>query len=161
MAIVSAASRNAPRGFTLIELLLVVVLIAIAASVAAMSIRDDERHKLQEEGDRLSALFRMAASEARTGGRTLVWEADLAGYGFRAASGAEEDAPREELARRRAWPFEVRRLDTARLLFTREPLREPAAILLETPTRELRLALDARGELRIVDCERESCAASR
>ena len=156
-----AALKRAPAGFTLIELLLVVVLVAIAASVAAMSIRDDERHKLQEEGDRLSALFRMAASEARVNGRTLVWEADLAGYGFRAASGAEEDQPREELARRRAWPFEVRRVETPRLIFTREPLREPVLIRLETATRELVLAVDARGELRIVDCERESCAASR
>jgi general secretion pathway protein H len=156
-----AALKKTGAGFTLIELLLVVVLIAIAASVAAMSIRDDERHKLQEEGDRLSALFRMAQSEARISGRTLVWEADLAGYGFRAASGTEEDKPREELARRRAWPFEVRRLDAPRLLFTREPLREPAVIRLETTNRELQLALDARGELRIVDCERESCAASR
>ena len=156
-----AALRKARAGFTLIELLLVVVLVAIAASVAAMSIRDDERHKLQEEGDRLSALFRMAQSEARIGGRTLVWEADLTGYGFRAASGAQEEKLRDELARRRAWPFEVRRLEAPRLVFTREPLREPAVIRLETPSRELALALDARGELRIVDCERESCAASR
>lgn len=156
-----AAVKKPAPGFTLIELLLVVVLIAIAASVAAMSIRDDDRHKLQEEGDRLAALFRMAASDARISGRTLVWEADLAGYGFRAASGAEEDKPREELSRRRGWPFEVRRIDTPRILFTREPLREPAVIQLETASRELRLALDARGELRIVDCEREACAASR
>lgn len=156
-----ATLRKAPAGFTLIELLLVVVLIAIAASVAAMSIRDDERHKLQEEGDRLSALFRMAQSDARISGRTLIWEADLAGYGFRAASGAEEDKPREELARRRAWPFEVRRIEAPPILFSREPLREPAVIRLETVNRELDLALDARGELRIVDCEREPCAASR
>lgn len=156
-----AALTKRPAGFTLIELLLVVVLIAIAASVAAMSIRDDDRHKLQEEGDRLSALFRMAQSEARISGRTLVWEADVTGYGFRAASGADEDKPREELARRRAWPFEVRRIEAPRLLFTREPVREPALIRLETMNRELDLALDARGELRIIDCERESCAASR
>ena len=155
-----AALRKA-TGFTLIELLLVVVLVAIAASVAAMSIRDDERHKLQEEGDRLAALFRMAASDARISGRTLVWEADLTGYSFRAASGAEEDKPREELTRRRSWPFQMRGLETPRILFTREPLREPALIRLETLNRELRLALDARGELRIQDCEREACAGSR
>jgi general secretion pathway protein H len=149
------------RGFTLIELLLVVVLIAIAASVAAMSIRDDDRYKLQEEVDRLSALFRMAQSESRISGRTIVWEADLAGYGFRPASGAEEDKLREELGRRRSWPFTVQRIEGPRILFTREPLREPAVIRIETQNRELRLALDARGDLRIVDCEREACAASR
>lgn len=155
------AALKKPAGFTLIELLLVVVLVAIAASVAAMSIRDDDKHKLQEEGDRLAALFRMASSDARISGRSLVWEADLGGYSFRAASGAEEDKPREELSRRRPWPFEVRSIDTTRLLFTREPLREPAVIRLETRNRELRLAIDARGELRIVDCQTEACAASR
>jgi general secretion pathway protein H len=160
MAAVRAAVRQ-PAGFTLIEVLLVVVLIAIAASVAAMSIRDDDRHKLQEEGDRLAALFRMAQSEARISGRTLVWEADLTGYGFRTASGADDEKLRDELARRRAWPFQVRRVETPRILFTREPLREPALIQLETASRELRLLLDARGDLRIADCEREACAASR
>ena len=156
-----AALRNTPTGFTLIELLLVIVLIGVAASVAAMSVRGDEHHKLQEEGDRLSALFRMAASDARIGGRTLVWEADPTGYAFRAASGAEDEKPREELSRRRPWPFEVRRLDTPRVLFTREPLREPVLVRIETPSRELRLAIDAVGELRVVDCEHEACAASR
>lgn len=156
------AALSKPRmGFTLIELLLVVVLIAIAASVAAMSVSGDERHRIREEGDRLAALFRMAQSDARIGGRTLVWEADLTGYWFRPASGAEEDKPREELARKRAWPFQVQRIETPRILFTREPLREPAVIQIDTPGRELRLALDARGELRTVDCEREACAALR
>lgn len=153
--------RPLPAGFTLIELLLVVVLVAVAASVAAMSVRDDERHKLQEEGDRLSALFRMASSEARISGRTLVWDADRAGYGFRTANGAPEDRLPDELSRRRPWPFEVRRLETPRILFTREPLREPALVRIETPSRELRLAVDAVGELRVVDCEREACAALR
>jgi general secretion pathway protein H len=156
-----AALAQARQGFTLIELLLVVVLVAIAASVAAMSVSGSERHRLQEEGDRLSALFRMAQSDARVSGRTLLWEADLAGYWFRAASGLEEDGPREELARKRAWPFPVSSIETPRILFTREPLREPAVIRIETPDRELRLALDARGELRTVDCEREACAALR
>jgi len=156
-----AALKRAHAGFTLVELLLVVVLIAIAASVAAMSVRGDERHRWQEEGERLAALFRMAQSEARISGRTIVWEADRSGYGFRPASAAENETVREELARRRAWPFEVRSVETPRILFTREPLREPALIRVETANRELRLALDARGELRTVDCEREACAASR
>ena len=68
---------------------------------------------------------------------------------------------RDELARKRAWPFEVRRLETRQILFTREPVRQPALIEIDTPARELRLALDARGELRTLDCEREPCAALR
>ena len=155
------AALRKPAGFTLIELLLVVVLVAVAASVAAMSVPRNGGYKLQEEGDRLAALFRMAASEARVSGRTLVWQADLAGYSFQTASGAENDKLSEELARRRAWPFEVRRLDTPRVLFTREPLREPALVRIETPEREMHLAIDVVGELRVIDCERQACAGSR
>ena len=155
------AALRKPAGFTLIELLLVVLLVAVAASVAAMSVPRNGGYKLQEEGDRLAALFRMAASEARVSGRTLVWQADLAGYSFQTASGAENDKLSEELARRRAWPFEVRRLDTPRVLFTREPLREPALVRIETPEREMHLAIDAVGELRVIDCERQACAGSR
>ena len=155
------ATLRRGEGFTLIELLLVVALMGVAVGVVAMSVGGDERYRMREEGDRLSALFRMAQSDARISGRTLVWEADLTGYWFRAASGAEEDRPREELARKRAWPFEVRRVETRQILFTREPLREPAVVAIDTPSRELRLALDARGDLRALDCERESCAASR
>ena len=151
-----------PRaGFTLIELLLVVALIAVAAGVAAMSVQGDEQRRVQQETDRLAALFSMAQSEARISGRTLAWEADVRGYGFRALGATEKDPLRDELARRRPWPFEVRRIDTRPILFTREPLREPAMVAIDTPQHELRLALDARGELRMLDCQREPCAASR
>src|SRR5437762_1363545 len=73
----------AMRGFTLIELLLAVAIIGITAGIVSLSVRGADAGKLAEEGDRLAALFRMAASEARVGGRSLVWEADLAGYRFR------------------------------------------------------------------------------
>ena len=152
----AALERSA--GFTLIELLLVVALIGVAVGVVALSVSGNEQHKMREEGDRLSALFRMAQSDARISGRTLVWEADLSGYWFRTADNAEL---REELARKRPWPFEVRRVETRQILFTREPVRQPALIEIDTPGRELRLALDARGDLRTLDCEREPCAASR
>jgi general secretion pathway protein H len=156
-----AALSERSAGFTLIELLLVVALVGIAAGVVAMSVHGDERRKVQEEGDRLSALFRMAQSEARISGRTLLWEADLSGYWFRTAAAADNDTLRDELQRKRPWPFEVRRVDTRQIVFTREPLREPALIEIDTRDREVRLALDALGNLRPLDCEREACAGSR
>src|SRR6478752_6658907 len=97
-----------PRGFTLIELLLTIAIIGIAAGIVSLSVRGAESRKLTEEGDRLAALFRMAASEARVGGRTLVWEADLAGYSFRPLVADSSYDLREELARSRAWGIEVR-----------------------------------------------------
>jgi general secretion pathway protein H len=150
----------APRGFTLVELLVVVALIAIVAGVAALALGGEESRKLREETERLAALFRIAAAEARASGRTLAWEADHAGYWFRAANDEQYEL-REELARRRAWPFEVERIGTPRVLITREPLREPVRIEIGTRRRDLHLALDALGNLAAVDCEGARCAASR
>ena len=149
-----------PRGFTLIELLLTIAIIGIAAGIISLSVRGAESRKLTEEGDRLAALFRMAASEARVGGRTLVWEADLAGYSFRPLVADSTYDLREELARSRAWGVEVRAVNAHELMFTREPLRKPATVEIATADHRLRLALDATGNPR-TECMDSSCAASR
>jgi general secretion pathway protein H len=146
------------RGFTLLELLLVVAIIAIAAGAVALSVSGGER-SLREESERLAALFQMAQSEARVGGRPLVWEADLTGYSFRLL-GTEQNL-REELSRKRTWPFAVERVWPQRVLFPREPVREPEILDIATPARDLRLALDALGNLSAVDCGGARCAASR
>jgi general secretion pathway protein H len=149
-----------PRGFTLIELLLTIAIIGIAAGIVSLSVRGAESRKLTEEGDRLAALFRMAASEARVGGRTLVWEADLAGYSFRPLVADSSYDLREELARSRTWGVEVRAVNAHELMFTREPLRTPATVEIATADHRLRLALDAMGNPR-TECLDASCAASR
>ena len=149
-----------PRGFTLIELLLTVAIIGIAAGIVSLSVRGAESRKLTEEGDRLAALFRMAASEARVGGRTLVWEATLAGYSFRPLVADSTYDLREELARSRTWGVDVRAVNAHELVFTREPLRTPATVEISTGEHRLRLALDALGNPR-TECVDSSCAASR
>ena len=148
------------RGFTLIELLLTVAIIGVAAAIVTLSVRGAEMRKLTEEGDRLAALFRMAASEARVGGRTLVWEADLAGYRFRPLVADSGYLLRDELARDRSWGVDVRAVDAHELMFTREPLRTPASVEISTTDHRLRLALDALGNPR-TECMDASCAASR
>ena len=148
------------RGFTLIELLLTVAIIGITAGIISLSVRGSEARKLTEEGDRLAALFRMAASEARVGGRTLVWEADLSGYRFRPLVADNTFSLREELARDRRWGVEMRKVDARELVFTREPVRTPATVEIATDEHRLRLALDALGNPR-TECLDTSCAASR
>jgi general secretion pathway protein H len=151
-------TRGRTAGFTLIELLLTVAIIGIAAGVVSLSVRSTETRRLTQEGDRLAALFRIAQSEARVGGRLVVWEADLAGYRFRPLAG---EALREELARERRWPFEVQRVENGRIYFGREPLREPATLEIDTAEHRLRLALDALGNLQPAACEDSRCVASR
>src|SRR5204863_10016523 len=103
-----AALRVRALGFTLLELLIVIAIIGIAAGVVTLSVRGNDSRRLTEEGDRLAALFRMAQSEARVGGRPIRWQADLSGYRFWVA-GPNAAPIAEELARRPLWPVEVRR----------------------------------------------------
>ena len=61
-------------GFTLIELMIVVVLIAVASSVASLALRDPASTVLEREGARLAALLEGARGEARASGLAAYWE---------------------------------------------------------------------------------------
>jgi general secretion pathway protein H len=72
----SEAARPRPRqsGFTLIELMIVVVLIAVASTVASLALRDPASTTLEREGARLAALLEGARGEARASGLAAYWE---------------------------------------------------------------------------------------
>ena len=65
-------SRQA--GFTLIELLLVLVIIAVASSVASLALRDPSSTRLEQEAARLVALLEAARTEARASGLAAHWD---------------------------------------------------------------------------------------
>jgi general secretion pathway protein H len=66
-------SRSRQRGFTLIELVVVLAVIAVAAGLIALTVRDPTETRLENEAARLSALLEGARSEARAAGLTAVW----------------------------------------------------------------------------------------
>ena len=61
------------RGFTLIELMVVVALIAIAAGVVSLSLRDGRSNRLEREAARLTALLETARAEARAAALPVRW----------------------------------------------------------------------------------------
>ncbi|MGL6109483.1 MAG: pilus assembly FimT family protein [Rubrivivax sp.] len=60
-------------GFTLIELMIVVALIAIAAGVVSLAMRDPASMRLQTEATRLGALLDSARAESRASGVAVRW----------------------------------------------------------------------------------------
>jgi general secretion pathway protein H len=136
-------------GFTYIELLVVILILAVAAGMASLSVSPSEERLLATEIDRLAALFRLAQNEAKVSGRPLAWRCDTDGYRFLAGDivrGEKKDDP----LRPRAWPFPVRQVEATDLVFGLEPLLPPASIRIVTSERELVLMLDAFGTLRRV-----------
>jgi general secretion pathway protein H len=61
------------RGFTLIELLIVLAIVALASTLAALAVRDPQTSALEREADRLSALLEAARAESRASGLTVLW----------------------------------------------------------------------------------------
>lgn len=61
------------RGFTLIELMIVVALIAVAAGVVSLALRDPASARLETEAARLSALLEGARAESRASGLPVHW----------------------------------------------------------------------------------------
>jgi general secretion pathway protein H len=91
------SSGGRGRGFTLIELLVVLALVAIAAGMVSLAVRDGAATKLEEEGARLAALLESARAESRAAGVLVRWvpaRGDDPGLGAvgGAAAAAGEDA---------------------------------------------------------------------
>ncbi|HEY0817845.1 MAG TPA: prepilin-type N-terminal cleavage/methylation domain-containing protein, partial [Rhizobacter sp.] len=61
-------NKSAIRGFTLIELMVVITLIAIAAGLISLSLRDPASTQLENEAARLVALLESARAESRASG---------------------------------------------------------------------------------------------
>ncbi|WP_332837888.1 GspH/FimT family pseudopilin [Sphingomonas sp. MA1305] len=74
-------SRSAEHGFTLVELMVVVVVIALAASVAMFAM-PDPRGRLADEAARFSLRARAAHDAAIVEGRAVSLWITPAGYGF-------------------------------------------------------------------------------
>ena len=107
----AAGSRLGHRssGFTLLELLVVVVIIALLASLLAVNLVPDARQSLREEAVRLAALLGHAREEAITTGAPVAWQRIEGGYQFLQRSPGRIWRPVDSDAslRRRALPHGV------------------------------------------------------
>jgi type II secretion system protein H len=133
------------RGFTLLEVLVVLAILTIVVGAVTVSLAPAESRRVDEEGARLAALFRLAQDESRVRSREIVWRADRHGYRFDIAGVAGQRSSDDPL-RPRAWPFPIEAVTPGEVRFGREPLLTAVDIRIATPGRTLTLAVDAMGE---------------
>ena len=143
--------KSRVTGFTLIELMVVVAIIAIAAAVTSLALRDPSATKLEHEAARLAALLESARTEARASGLAVRWEPRAAN------SETAEDfrfvglPPSEKLPQH--WLSQGVRAEVSgarAVVLGPEPLIGAQRIVLSLEERRLVLATDGLGPFAVV-----------
>jgi general secretion pathway protein H len=140
-------------GFTLLEMLLVLVIMAVLASIITINAAPDPRQALAREAQRIGQLMALASDEVRLRQQPIVWEADLRGYRFLIGSGSDQrQLDDDDLLRERRWQEPLTRLSvidpadgSAQTLLGNDapPLKVPVAREWVQPRWRLQLATDA------------------
>lgn len=159
----TSAPGNSERGFTLVEVLVVLVIVAIAASMVSLSVGRGE-NPLRNDAQRLADAFSVAQSEARSDGRPIRWLAGAEGWAFERRGrsdniSAEEDAPlpvdrleRDAVLRPRAWsagPVQLQLAPDRPLVFNTEWVAAPMTLTLRAAGAQVVLERDAAGRYEI------------
>jgi general secretion pathway protein H len=139
-------------GFTLVELLVVLLLVAIAAGVASLAMRDPSATQLDREAARLVALLEAGRAEARASGLAVRFE--VGGVGAPEAFRFVGLPPRSDWPRQ--WLYEgvhARILGARALLLGPEPLIGAQRIELQLGERRIVVATDGLAPFRPQDEE--------
>ena len=161
------ATRAGGQGFTLLELLVVVSVIALAAGLAVLALRDASAQRLEQEAVRLSALLEAGRLESRLSGRALAWRPrapdQVPGSGPTAPGRGDPftfESDRRDLGSKvlpqlsRAWLHEgttAEVLGASAIVLGPDPILPIQRIRLRHGSRELIVATDGLGPFRIVD----------
>lgn len=97
------------RGFTLLELLVVIFIIGMIMTFAALSVGGGADKAVEREAKRLTALLRLANEESIMNSRDMVLQLTRTGYafGFVAPDGQLTPMPDDDMFRPRELPDEI------------------------------------------------------
>ena len=117
--------------------MIVVALIAVAAGVVSLALRDPASTRLEHEATRLAALLESARAQSRASGAAVRWRADAQGFRF-------EGVPPDTLPNR--WLDNATGVQgPAELWLGPEPLIGPQQVVIVSgahPDRAVRVATD-------------------
>lgn len=158
--------RPRQSGFSLIELLVVIAIIGIATATVGLAAFERPSSALRRDADRLMQLFIVAQTEARAGGRPIVWEPTEQTFRFRrqaawtpndahtAVSQARPDRFEDDSALRpREWEagsVSVRIEPVPELVFNNEWIADAVRIELSDGAQRLAIVRDAAGRYEVV-----------
>ena len=140
--------RRAAAGFTLLEVMVVVLIVAVATGMTALSLRDRSQSKLEEEGARLSALLETARTQSRIIGTDVRWQ-PLARGGFQflgLPSLAAKELPSKWLDSDTSATI----VGAPQLLLGPEPLLPAQRVVLHLGEREIAVGTDGLSPFQIV-----------
>jgi general secretion pathway protein H len=147
-------AAGAARGFTLIELMIVVALIAVAAGVVSLALRDPSSTRLLIEAQRLSVLLESARAEARASGMAVHWVPSEVGddvnFRFLLVSGTRSTT----MARPTRWldpQVRAEVVDAQVVQLGPEPLIGAQRVVLRLADQRVALATDGLGPFTVVD----------
>lgn len=138
------------RGFTLIELVVVLAIVAVAAGVITLAIRDPAQTRLDHEAVRLASLLESARAEARNGGWAVVWVpgADAEGRQFRFVGLPKGlEMPTRWIDERVA----AQVVGGTSLVLGPDAILPPQRVVLQLDDRRLEVATDGLGSFAVVE----------
>jgi general secretion pathway protein H len=151
-----AGRRATARGFTLIELMVVVALIAVAAGVIGLAMRDPASVRLETEAQRLSVLLESARAESRGSGLAVHWVPsrvdDETHFRFMWVTGAKSK-PMDRPTRWLDPQVRAEVVDAPSVQLGPEPLIGAQRIVLRLAGQKLQLATDGLGPFAVVPGE--------
>jgi general secretion pathway protein H len=140
--------RRRAAGFTLLELMVVVLIVAVATGMTALSLRDRSQSRLEEEGVRLSALLETARTQSRIVGTDVRWQ-PLTQGGFQFL-GLPTLAARELPSKWLDSDTSATIVGAPQLLLGPEPLLPAQRVVLHLGEREIAVGTDGLSPFQIV-----------
>jgi len=129
--------------------MVVVVIVAVATGLTALSLRDRSQSKLEEEGARLSALLESARTQSRIVGTEVRWQ-PLSTGGFQFL-GLPELAAKELPSRWLDSDTHAAVVGAPQLQLGPEPLLPAQRVVLQLGQRQIAVGTDGLSPFQIVD----------